>query len=587
VTSQITDVGRGNHVTADYSSNPLYGVPYNYKKAMVPTKGLGELVGSFSGDFLQDGYYTTPYNHDDLFVFPQDVIFNGYGGSVAYSQNVVQDATSASGAYLVFGTGGAAYGTFSPFAMRGNTGTSLVIGTVVPATGANVYYSAKCPGGTTSFTFQVALFNGGPTYTQTNSCTTSYQTYKFPVSFTGYTGYSVIYQGSGNTFDVAWIDLVPFKPDFNGFQPQPWDGTVTLNALNWKWGSATTSLDASSPVGYSTNVWYHNTVSSANNSSSFLGGQFYPATPSKVTFWTGAPSVFTDTLNGAVTNAATSIVLNTATTSTWGSSGYLLIDQEVVQYTGVSAGQTTITISRGQYGTLAQAHNNAATTYSIGTGQMAITCNGSNQALVNVLFMPTFTPFTGEFTAQNCSGYSTQIGYVTAATGPTGQQFNVAQIQIAQEANQLNVPSGSNLVPLSGAYGGMYAYNTSKPLAGSGAGITTGPTSSTVANHLATFSGTTGQIQDSGTTLATVVPLAGTTASIGGSALAAGACASGTVNVTGAATTMVASASPVTYPGDGMDWKSYVSSSGVVTVKVCAVTAGTPTASAYNVRVVQ
>ena len=82
-------------------------------------------------------------------------------------------------------------------------------------------------------------------------------------------------------------------------------------------------------------------------------------------------------------------------------------------------------------------------------------------------------------------------------------------------------------------------------------------------------------------------PLTGTTGSIGGSALAAGACATGTVTITGATTSMVANASPVTYPGDGNTWESYVSSSGTVTVKVCAIVAGTPTASAYNVRVIQ
>lgn len=81
--------------------------------------------------------------------------------------------------------------------------------------------------------------------------------------------------------------------------------------------------------------------------------------------------------------------------------------------------------------------------------------------------------------------------------------------------------------------------------------------------------------------------LAGTTGSIGGGALLAGACTSGTVTVTGATTAMVATSSPVTYPGDGSDWDSYVSAVDTVTVKVCALVAVTPTASAYNVRVLQ
>lgn len=103
--------------------------------------------------------------------------------------------------------------------------------------------------------------------------------------------------------------------------------------------------------------------------------------------------------------------------------------------------------------------------------------------------------------------------------------------------------------------------------------------------------GTSGQILTStGSTTAPTwqdLTLAGTSPSIGGGALVAGACASNTVTVTGATTGMAVSASPVTYPGDGNYWLSYVSASNTVTVKVCATVAGTPTASTYNVRVIR
>jgi hypothetical protein len=81
----------------------------------------------------------------------------------------------------------------------------------------------------------------------------------------------------------------------------------------------------------------------------------------------------------------------------------------------------------------------------------------------------------------------------------------------------------------------------------------------------------------------------GTSGSIGGSSVGAGACTSGAVSVSGASTAMAVAASPATYPGDGFDWRGYVSASGTVTVKVCNETSGslTPTASAYNVRVLQ
>lgn len=83
-------------------------------------------------------------------------------------------------------------------------------------------------------------------------------------------------------------------------------------------------------------------------------------------------------------------------------------------------------------------------------------------------------------------------------------------------------------------------------------------------------------------------PLSATSASIGGAALLAGACATAaTVTVTGATTTMVPKVSPQTYPGDGIFWDAYVSSVNTVTIKVCASVAATPTASIYNVRVIQ
>jgi hypothetical protein len=85
----------------------------------------------------------------------------------------------------------------------------------------------------------------------------------------------------------------------------------------------------------------------------------------------------------------------------------------------------------------------------------------------------------------------------------------------------------------------------------------------------------------------TYVGLAGTTKSIGGTSLAAGACSSGTVAIAGTTTSMAVVATPVTYPGDGDFWHGYVSAAGTVTVKVCAAVASTPTASAYNVRVLQ
>lgn len=85
--------------------------------------------------------------------------------------------------------------------------------------------------------------------------------------------------------------------------------------------------------------------------------------------------------------------------------------------------------------------------------------------------------------------------------------------------------------------------------------------------------------------------LSGTTAAIGGSALLAGACAAGTVTVTGAASTMVSTASPSADPDSalatGIAIYAFVSSANTVTVRVCAIVAVTPAAVTYNVRVLQ
>jgi hypothetical protein len=80
--------------------------------------------------------------------------------------------------------------------------------------------------------------------------------------------------------------------------------------------------------------------------------------------------------------------------------------------------------------------------------------------------------------------------------------------------------------------------------------------------------------------------LTGTSGSISGAIVGIG-CDSGTVTVTGAATSMVAVASPNTYPGDGLTWSAQVTSANTVTVRVCSDVTVTPTASTYNVRVLR
>jgi hypothetical protein len=83
--------------------------------------------------------------------------------------------------------------------------------------------------------------------------------------------------------------------------------------------------------------------------------------------------------------------------------------------------------------------------------------------------------------------------------------------------------------------------------------------------------------------------LNGTASAIGGSSLSAGQCASGTVTITGATTSMSVAVSPAADPGTGFTWEGFVSAANTVTVRVCNVTSGalTPVSAAYNVRVIQ
>ena len=83
--------------------------------------------------------------------------------------------------------------------------------------------------------------------------------------------------------------------------------------------------------------------------------------------------------------------------------------------------------------------------------------------------------------------------------------------------------------------------------------------------------------------------LSGTTGTIGGGALAAGACVSGTVAVSGATVgvPVAVSASDGTLPSGLTMLSAAVTSAGTVSVQVCAVSGVTPRAVAYNVRVLQ
>jgi hypothetical protein len=169
----------------------------------------------------------------------------------------------------------------------------------------------------------------------------------------------------------------------------------------------------------------------------------------------------------------------------------------------------------------------------------------------------TITQIVGDLSASNISTGTLPAGRLPALTGDVTSSAGSAATTIA--AASVTLAKQANL-----AANSIVGNNTASPAT---------PIALT-ATQVNTFLGVT-------------INLTGTTGSIGGSLLAAGACSSGTVAVSLSTTSMAVIATPVTYPGDGNYWMAYVSAAGTVTVKVCAAIAGTPGASAYNVRVIQ
>jgi hypothetical protein len=106
-------------------------------------------------------------------------------------------------------------------------------------------------------------------------------------------------------------------------------------------------------------------------------------------------------------------------------------------------------------------------------------------------------------------------------------------------------------------------------------------------DHTALTANRTYDFPDASGTVA--LSLTGVTGSIGGSALAAGACVTGTASVANSTTSMAVVASPSADPGAGFTWEGWVSSAGTVTVRLCNVSgaSATPSAETYNVRVLQ
>lgn len=178
----------------------------------------------------------------------------------------------------------------------------------------------------------------------------------------------------------------------------------------------------------------------------------------------------------------------------------------------------------------------------------------------------------------------------------SGTTYTIASSDRAVMISANNTLSQTYTLPAAGSAGFGNNYTTSISNISSGVvQITTSTSTFTGSGYVAASSiflnaGQTVYIYSDNSNYLPVIlsqPLAGTTGSLGGSLLTTGSCTSGNVTIAGVSTGMGIIVTPTTYPGDLIVWKGYVSATNTVTVKVCAISSATPTASTYNVRVQQ
>jgi hypothetical protein len=510
--------GFNSVAVAMYNANPLSGIPPNYNVSQLPYKGSYNLVGRYTGDAGRAGNAATPYNNDDLIIWPNDIST----GARSWAGIVQQDSTSVSGAYMILASG-TRYNTFNQFVYgNSNAGSSIVVGTNLPNTGATVNLIAKCPSGTTSFTplFQVY---GGTQVTPTLSCTTSYQTYAFHIAWTGSDVGKPVYLGANsgsNTFYAASWQIVPDATTFNG---KTLSGAGTSVATGPATSTANDCVKFADAAGT-----LADSGTACGTGSGGLSGMTATQVPIAATATTATSS---KALAGVGTGIETGPTSGTA-------------NQDMACYTDASGTLNDCSASTASgYATLT--HLGSTVQLAAGSGGTEVTMKPASTggfAMLDVWQNPT-TDVWG-------------VGI-----------YNQGQSYLWLDRTTSRYPI---IIPV-----GLPALS----LGGNASGLTTITQSAT----------------DNSTLLATDafvkanLPLAGTTGSIGGSALTAGSCATGTVSIPGATTSMAVVVSPAggTSPGTGFVWQGYISSPGTVVVQVCAMLAGTPAATGYNVRVIQ
>ena len=153
ISTPVTDQGRGNTVLGVYSGAGAFaGMQTNYVRTLLPYKGESQISGRVTADNIADGNYSTPYNKDDLLIWPQDFIgAPSPGFNTPYSAFYIPDAASPTGAEWTLTNANLPlqYGQFT------NNSLHLTVGNTLPAARATVVYMAKCLSAVGNFSLNV------------------------------------------------------------------------------------------------------------------------------------------------------------------------------------------------------------------------------------------------------------------------------------------------------------------------------------------------------------------------------------------------------------------------------------------------
>lgn len=215
-----------------------------------------------------------------------------------------------------------------------------------------------------------------------------------------------------------------------------------------------------------------------------------------------------------------------------------------------------------------------------GPGAGYVLTTGSNNLIVgNNVASATLTTGSGNIVI----GVSNVVDTAASGSSNTFRMGGTGGVTFSATGLDTSVPAWQfkGTIALAGSSSGVVTLN---PQAAAGTYNFNLPTTAGSANQALLSQGGGSSAMTWGTV---GLVLSGTSGSIGGGALLAGARATATVSVTGATTSMAVAVTPAVDPGAGITWDGWVSSADTVTVEVIAVVAGTPTATTYNVRVIQ